>query len=54
MCLDYTFCIKKCEHLDCKHNKKHLENLYINGKKVVGAISWGEFQECTKGEIENE
>ena len=50
MSIDYTFCVRDCEHMDCKHNKKHLEGLVINGKKVVGAVSWCEFIGCEKGE----
>ena len=51
MCLDYTYCVRKCEDMDCKHNKKHLETLEVNGKKVVTAISWSNFSECEKGEM---
>ena len=50
MCLDYTFCVRECEDMMCKHNKKHLEELEIGGKKVVTAISWSDFTFCTKGE----
>ena len=50
MLLDYTYCVKECSDMECKHNKKHLDNLYINEMKVVGAVSWGNFVECTKGE----
>lgn len=49
MLLDHTFCKKECSDMECKHNKKHLDNLYINGKKVVGVVGWREFRECEKG-----
>lgn len=49
MCRDYTYCTKECEDLNCKHNKQHLNNLYIDGKKVYTAISWSDFTECEKG-----
>lgn len=50
MILDYTFCVKECEHMECKHNKKHLVDLEIEGKKVVTAVSWSDFTCCEKGE----
>ena len=49
MCLDYTFCTKECEDMKCKHNKKHLKELNVNGYKVITAISWSNFNECEKG-----
>lgn len=50
MCLDYTFCVRECDNMLCKHNKKHLEELEIGGKKVVTAISWSDFRDCERGE----
>lgn len=51
MCLDYTYCLKECENMECKHNKKHLEGLEIGDKKVITAISWSNFSECEKGVV---
>ena len=50
MRLDYTYCVKECEDMGCKHNKKHLYDMEIDGKKVVTAISWADFIHCEKGE----
>ena len=41
---DYTYCTRECEHMDCIHNKKHLDE--IGGI----AISWSDYPECEKGE----
>ena len=51
MCLDYAYCLKECENMECKHNKKHLEGLEIGEKKVITAISWRNFSECEKGVV---
>lgn len=45
MLLDYTYCVKECEDMECCHNKKHLEKM-----GVVSAVSWSDFIECEKGE----
>ena len=42
---DYTYCTRECEHMDCIHNKKHLDEM-----DVVTAISWYNYPECEKGE----
>jgi len=49
MCLDYTYCTRECEEMNCKHNKKHLEKIEVNGCKAVSAVSWSNFIECEKG-----
>ena len=43
---DYTYCTRECEEMDCKHNKKHLDNM-----DVVTAISWYNYPECEKGNV---
>ena len=56
MHIDFVYCEKECNHLQCKHNKKHLNNLVIDGKKVVTAINWSSlrFDKCNKGVFTNE
>ena len=51
---DYTYCTRECEDMSCKHNKRHLQTLEIEGKKVVTAIGWGQFIKCEKGVFTNE
>ncbi len=47
--LDHTYCRKTCWDMNCKHNKKHLKGMMVNGKPVVGAVFWSDFMECSKG-----
>ena len=35
MLIDYSYCNKECSDMECKHNKKHLNNLYINGTQAT-------------------
>jgi hypothetical protein len=48
---DITYCVKECDDMSCKHNKKHIEEIVSEGGyKAVAAISWYHFPECEKGE----
>jgi hypothetical protein len=50
---DITYCVKECEDMECKRNKKHIEEIVSeDGHKAVAAISQYHFPECEKGRIE--
>ena len=46
---DITYCIKECEDMECKRNKKHIEEIVSeDGYKAVAPISWSEWTTCEK------
>ena len=45
---DLSYCVKDCDNMECKHNKKHLQNKFVNGKKVVTAVNFSEFHMCVR------
>lgn len=47
---EYSYCIRECDHLDCKHNKKNLKHIEVNGYKPIAAIGQKDFRTCNKGE----
>ena len=49
---DITYCVKECEDMECKRNKKHIKKIVSeDGYKAVAPISQYHFPECEKGEL---
>lgn len=46
---DITYCVKECDDMECKRNKKHIEEIVSEGGyKAVAPISCSEWQTCEK------
>jgi hypothetical protein len=50
---DITYCIKECEDMSCKHNKKHIKEIVLEdgSHPAAGALNWWVYPECEKGEF---
>lgn len=50
---EITYCVKECDDMECKRNKKHIEEIVSeDGYKAVTAISYSEIPLCeVEGEI---
>ena len=50
---DITYCVKECEDMSCKHNKKHIEEIVLEdgSHPAAGALNWWVYPECEKGEF---
>jgi hypothetical protein len=47
---DITYCVKECDDMECKRNKKHIEEIVSeDGYKAIAPISQYHFPECEKG-----
>lgn len=50
---DITYCVKECEDMSCKHNKKHIKEIVLEdgSHPAAGALNWWVYPECEKGEF---
>ena len=46
---DITYCAKECDDMECKRNKKHIDEIVSeDGERAVTAISWCKWPTCEK------
>lgn len=46
---DITYCVKECDDMECKRNKKHIDKIKSeDGYEAVAPISFSEWIECDK------
>lgn len=50
---DITYCVKECDDMGCKHNKKHIKEIVLEdgSHPAAGALNWWVYPECEKGEF---